>query len=128
MRREASASGMQSTGQGRGLPDGPDEANGALGGSSSYHRFRTTAHLEMGKAATRSVSRPGRVKVRHLWMPAGHRRRPPHGLRSLEVRPFGEEVAQLMCQDREPIPDTCFLTPFEVDKGPDPALLLLPQV
>lgn len=111
-----------------GYPDRPEAANGAHGGASSYHRFRTTAHLEMGKAATRSGSRPGRVKVRHLWMPGGHRRGPPLGLLSFEFHQSGKRVTQLMGEDRQPIPDTCFFTPFEMDKGPDPALLPLPQV
>ena len=37
-------------------------------------------------------------------------------------------MTQLTGEDRKLIPDTCFLLPFEVDKGPDPALLPLPQV
>lgn len=32
-----------------------------------------------------------------------------------------------MSEDRQLTPDTCFLPSFEVDKGPDPALLPLPQ-
>lgn len=52
----------------------------------------------------------------------------PLGLLSLEFHQFGNRVTQPKGEDRQPIPDTCFLVPFEVDRGPDPALLPLPQV
>lgn len=63
-------------------PGQAEAAEGGIGGAFSYHRFRTAACLEMRKAATRSVSRPGHVMVRHLWMPGGHRRGPPLGFLS----------------------------------------------
>lgn len=61
-------------------------------------------------------------------MPGGHRRGPPLGLLSLEFHQFVNRVTQLIGEDRQPILDTCFLPPFEVDKGPDPGFLPFPQV
>lgn len=72
--------------------------------------------------------RAGPSEGRVFRMPVAHRRRPPHGLQPIAVRQSGEEVTRLMGEDRQPIPDTCFLTPFEVDKGLDPALPPLPEV
>lgn len=66
--------------------------------------------------------------VRHLRMPGGHRRGPPLDLLPLEVRQLGNRVTQLMGEDRQRVPATCFLLSFEVGEGPDPALLPLPQV
>lgn len=109
-------------------PGQAEAVEGGLGGAFSYHRFRTAACLEMRKAATRSVSRPGRVMVRHLWMPGGHRRGPPLGFLSYEFHHFGNRVTRLMGEDRERVPGTRFMRHFEVGKGPDPALLPLPQV
>lgn len=127
-RREALGHGRWSTGRGWGHTDKPEAANGALGGASSYHRFRTAARLEMGKVPARQVSRPGRVMVRHLRMPGGHRRGPSLDLLPLEVRQFGNRVTQLMGEDRQLVPATCFLLSFELGEGPDPTLLTLPQV
>jgi hypothetical protein len=61
-------------------------------------------------------------------MPGGYRRGPPLDLLPLEVRQIGNQVTQLMGEDRERVPGTRFLRHFEVGEGPDPALLPLPQV
>lgn len=61
-------------------------------------------------------------------MTGGHRRGPPLGFPSLEFHQSGNRVTQLMGEDRERVPGTRFLLPFEVDKSPDSALLPLPQV
>ena len=126
-KREASASGTQSTGQGRGLPDPPDEANGAPG---ARRPITDLGPPPVSRWARRQLGVPPRRlgEGRVFRMPIAHRRRPLHGLQPIEVRQSGEEVARLRGEDRERVPGTRFLRHFEVGDGPDPALLPLPQV
>lgn len=81
----------------------------------------------MGKVPTRKVSPHGRLRVSHLRMPGGRRRKRLLGLRCLEARQFGEAVAQPMGEDHKRVLVTYFLLSFEVGEGPDPAPRLLPQ-
>lgn len=82
----------------------------------------------MGKVPTRQVSAPGRLRVSHLRMSGGRRRKRLLDLRCLEARQFGEAVAQPMGEDHQHVPGARLLRHFEVGKGPDPALRPLPQV